>query len=411
MNTSHRTLLSTICFIGLGGMPHERAVFFAPEGAAATGGGGGSAAPAGGASSGGAAPAAAPSGGAPPPATGNANAAVPPRQQVPPPSTPQKPTREPFKIKHKHKLAGDDGAERELELDLDLSEHLASYKRKVKADGRELDVSLDEAFDTYPLNKGAQNRLREAHEIRTQAEGEMRRVERVAEMLKSPQEARDLLRRSLGPEKFREMVYEVVAEELAYEKMTPQERTTHDARQKADQDARKRDRDLQQREGALTKREQEHRNQTAQRRSEELVKEWTPALEAAGVPQTDASIREMATIIGEARRLNYQMSPAEAAREMRTRLDVLLGEVVKKGDPERVRALLGDEGAEKIRQLEVKRLEEQPGRVISTPTTQNTPPPSGNTRQRVPGSLEEMRREMRQDAIAEEQKRMERYGR
>jgi hypothetical protein len=400
----NRTLLSTICFIGLGGMPHERAVFSAPEGAVGSGGGGGS----GGAAPTGAAPTSAPkTGAATPPAPGGTTQQ--PRPTTDATQTPAaKPTREPWKVKHKHRLSGDDGAEaRELELELDLTEHLAGYKRKVKADGRELEVTVDEAFERYPLAQGAFSKMEEAAQLRTRAEQQIEGVRRLDAMMRDPDSASDILRATLGEEKFLDMAFKVVADRIGYEKMTPQQRAQHDRDQKAAADARKRDREIQQRERTLTEREKAINQRDADALRERFMKEWPAHLEAAGVPTTDTAISMMAGVMQEYRKVGHRITPEQAAREVRSRIDALLGGIVK-GDPERVRGLLGEDGANKLRQLEVQKLEEQPGRTISVPEGQQQPTPRPTQRTQEPQSLEALRAQMRRDRIAEEQKRFRR---
>lgn len=385
---THR-LISTICFIGLGGMPHERAVFSAPEGAAATGGGSGG---------GGAPPASAP--GAAPSAGSGAGSSTPnttPQQTqqggapaTPPPTTPQ---RDPWKVKHKHKLPGENGAEeRELELELDLSEHLAGYKRKLKADGREHEVTVEQAFERWPLSEAAWTRMEEAKHLRTQAEQNIERVKQLDALIRTPEGAADVLRASLGEEKFMEMCFHIVTDRIAYEKMTPEQRTQHDARVKADAEARKRDRSHKSREQQLADRERALNEREAKGIRERLVREWPQYLEQAGVPANEASIGDMARVMQDARRLGYRISPQEAAAQVKKNLDTYLSSVLK-GDPTKLRELLGEEGAQKLQQLEVQRLEQQPGRTISIPNNAEQPPARQTTqrRSREPQTLEELR--------------------
>src|SRR4051812_12182142 len=71
--------------------------------------------------------------------TGNATPKRPAGEGAPAPGqrAEKKPdAREPIKVKHKHAL--EDGSE--LELELDIADHVAAYKRKMKSAGEEREV-------------------------------------------------------------------------------------------------------------------------------------------------------------------------------------------------------------------------------------------------------------------------------
>jgi hypothetical protein len=128
------------------------------------------------------------------------------------------------------------------------------------------------------------------------------------------------------------------------------------------------------------------------------------------VPSNDATIGDMASVMHQARAAGLSLTPEQAAKEVRRRLDSYLGGALK-GDPARVRELLGEDGAAKLRELEVKKLEEQPGRRINTsPADPNAPAPQRRG-VKPPETMEEFREQRRQERIEEEQRRLRGQGR
>ena len=289
-----------------------------------------------------AAPAAAPaspapsSGGSPPPAASASAPAAPSGLQAPPPAVERTPV--PWKTKAK---IGD----AEHEVDLDVSPFLETYKRKVKLDGEEVEIGLDDAYKSTERAKASFKRFEEAAKERKAVDAERaqltQQIERIERRLSSPDHAPAVMRQALGAKYTSavvadlrravqggdrdalEAMADVVAERLEYERLPPEQRQQRDAMTAAEmraaqreQQAAQREREIDGRERAMKASEERRIDAMAQVRQRELVAEWTPALERAGLPATPRVMREVARVISDARANKIPKTLADAISEV-----------------------------------------------------------------------------------------------
>lgn len=324
-----------------------------------------------------AAPAAAPSAptsapAASPASSAPASAPSPPTgQQAPAEATaaPAPPKRDPVPWKTKHRIG-----EEEHEIELDVSPFLAEYKRKVKLDGREFEVPLEEAFKSYERVRSSMSRFDEAAKARKEAEAiktQMQQREQALEAaLTDPRKILAIAERTLGEDAFMEAITERIRSRLEYEGLPPEQRQQRDQmtaaeRKLADREREiaKRDREVAQREAAL-KAEREQRIDTmAKARQQQMVAEWTPMLEAAGLPAklngapNMRLMRMLAETLTTAKRAGMPMTLADGIASVRDEYEAMVGYSVQQRQAQAMAAAA-----------------EQPGRAENvTPPAQRAP--------------------------------------
>lgn len=310
---------------------------------------------------------------------------------------PQQPgtQREPRLVKHR--LA--DGTEADIDISEHLERELAAYKRKVKVNGEEREVTIAEALERYPLAEGAHQRFREASEKEKQAAATIERLKSELAPLKDPTKALGLLERILGGDVLYGEMERRVAERLKREMMPPEERQRVEERERLERDFETREQKL--------KREREEfeaqRQQAAKERAEaaraqhlEQLKRTVPVvLEQVGLPVTPETIGRYAAIKAEALRHGIPYTDAQVAERVRAEFSEAISAMAKSLPPEKLRELLGDNAA-KLQQAEVKRVMSQPGRGQQTRATKPGKIPEAI---RTPDQLRKFLRE--QDMAAE----------
>lgn len=289
------------------------------------------------------------SSGAPPAASGNAPA-PPSGAQTPPQSAP---VREPVPWKTKARIGED-----EHEVELDVSPFLAEYKRKLKLDGEEVEVGLEDAFKSYERAKPSFKRFEEAAQMRRDAEAERTRlkqqVEAIEGHLTDPARAPQVMRKALGAKytsavladlrqsiangdhEAVEGIAEIVRERLEYEKLPPEQRQQRDAMTAAERRAAEREAQLVQREREIARREAETKaahekrvEEMAQQRRKELVAEWTPALEKAGLPTHPRIMGMLAQTLRHAKDNAIPLTLEGAVTQVREEYEALVGHAVQ----------------------------------------------------------------------------------
>lgn len=307
----------------------------APAGVAPAQSGGG--APAGGSQS---SPGASQGGGDPSPSTVAPTGSQPSSAAPPPARTPV-----PWKTKHR---IGD----QEHELEIDVSPFLDSYRRKVKLPKRqgeghdEVDVPVEEAFKSYERVRSSMARFDEASRLRKEAEtmrSEMQeREKRIEAALRDPKKVLALARQTLGEDVFLASITEQIAERIEYEKLSPQERAQRDRMTEAEKRAATRERELAQRAAAIERKEREVREAEERRmsaladvRQQQLIAEWTPKIEAAGLPAKLGDkpnmriIRMVASTMQDAKRSGIAMTLEEAIGIVREEYEAMVGHSVQ----------------------------------------------------------------------------------
>lgn len=314
-----------------------------------------------------------PSNGAAP--TGQVSAPAPSAQQVAtgaPPVEREKPTT-PGRGQHviKHKL--DDGRE----IDVDASEYIENYtkglKRKVKVDGQEREVGLDELEKRYTLADSAYRRFEEAANLKKQMEAREAQIRQglqgLQERLGNPETAAAELRSILGEERYTQMVRGEMAKLARLAAMTPEQRAELQRRQEAEKGLTERERQIQERERQVKEAEARYKQAQHEAQTKQLFEQYQQQvpvhLKNAGVPVTPEAIGRWTELKRQALRAKIPVSDADIASKVGEEMRALAAHYAQALPPEELRKTLGP-AAEKLRQAEVERVQSQPGRKAQT---------------------------------------------
>lgn len=317
------------------------------------------------------------------------------------PAKPAAPKRDPWMRKVR---VGEGDAVTEHEMD--LSEHLADYRRKVKVLGAEEEVGIDDMAEMYPLGAGAQRRFAEAAKLRKEAEGISQTWEAqktaIREGLADPKRATAQLEKAMGgAANVQRWMEEHLTRIYEYEKASPEQRRLMDAEREKGSASDQRERALAQREAAVKASEARQHQAETGRHFEALKVSVPSALEAAGVASTPHTIGLFVQAKLDAKSQGVTLTDAQASALVKREVDALLSGLRK--DPAKLRAAIGEEGAEAIRQSELARLDEQPGRRAQRAETPAAQPPR---RQERAMTLEQLREQRREESEAALQKRI-----
>lgn len=255
----------------------------------------------------------------------------------------EKPEKQPRIIKHKLET-GD-------EIDVDISDHIAEAlaavrQRKLKVNGKERDVDIDEAFEKFPLSVGAHEKFEEAAQMRKRVESFETQLSDLGKRMRDVDGGglRELLEnpKMLGPEKLLAFCESVVLEALSIEKMTPQQRAQLQKQREIEDGARRRKAELDQREAALKKADQQRMEAETKRWSEHWLTAIPKLLEGAGVPHTAKSDKAWREAKKEALRLGIPVTDEQIAKEVAREYFADLEALAQKLPPERLASLLGE---------------------------------------------------------------------
>jgi hypothetical protein len=239
-------------------------------------------------------------------------------------------------------------AEHELELDL------AEYRHRVKVDGEELEVPFEDLGKSYERVRASMKRFDEASKLKREAEqreqalGE--KMQRLEQTLSNPQSAARVLKKVLGEEGFYSMLADELAQRVEYEKLPPQERQAYDQRSQREQQIAQRESALARREAEAKRLEEQRVGRLAQERQQQLVAEWVPALEAAGLPAkingqpNGRMIAMLAETLRTARANKVPLTLREAVGMVREEYDALVSHAQQQRQQQTVAALEAQPG-------------------------------------------------------------------
>lgn len=325
-------------------------------------------------------------------------------QQTPPPAE-----RQPVPWKTKARVG-----DAEHELELDVSPFLESYKRKLKLDGEEVEVSLEDAFKGYERAKPSYKRFEEAAQMRREVEAERaklkQQIETIEGHLADPVRAVPIMQQALGPKyvsavlgDLRQRVnagdaeainglVDIVEERQAYLQLSPEDRARRDRMTEAERRAAEREAAIAAREREIAERDRRAR-EAEERRIEQIKHERIQALTAEIVPQLDALgvpvklddgnvdytwVQEVGRIMRHAQENQIPKTLSEAVREVGERYKRMVSHALQRQQ-----------------QSQMQAIQEQPGR--AAPSAPKDPPRAANGRfqSREPESLEEIRARLR----------------
>lgn len=251
--------------------------------------------------------------------------------------------REPRIIKHKLET-GD-------EVDVDISEHIAealaaARVRKLKVNGKERDVDLEEAFEKFPLSVGAHEKFEEAAQVRKQMETQREQLTNLGKQMRDVEGGglRALLEnpKMLGPQKLLAFAESIVMEALQIEKMTPEQRAQMQKQRDIEAMARKRDEENTQLKAQIERDRKAKEDAEAKRWTEHYTQAIPKLLEAAGVPHTPKSQKAWVDAKREALRLGIPATDEMIAKEVAREYFADLETLAQKLPPEHLARILGE---------------------------------------------------------------------
>lgn len=230
----------------------------------------------------------------------------------------------------------------------------AIRKHKLKVDGQEIEVDEDELKRGYSHQRAANKILQEGKAARKQAE-------EFLEMMKDPGKFFETARK-LGHDP-RGLAEHYLVSQLEEELLDPKERELRHTRAELEQfkSAQQREKDA-----FEAKRSQALTAQYAK----DYENQFVAALESHDLPPDKQTISAMATYIGRAAEIGFEMSAGEAATLVRQDFERRHASIFKNVEGERLNKLLGDEIANKIRKYDVSRLK-NPEQNLRTPASRS----------------------------------------
>jgi hypothetical protein len=273
--------------------------------------------------------------------------------------------------------------------DAEQAEAWLRNKRKVKVNGTEREVTAEEAFQRYQLTQAAHERMQKAAEMEKKLKAQEQQLQQFIK-----QNPVELLRRVLGPEQTRRLMEQEVTRHLEWDLKKPEERERTMLQHEREQFERQRK--------AYEKQVYDQQvQQHAQSFKSQYAESFPKALQAAGLPNTPAYIKEMAVVAQNMLKAGIQWTPEDVARVVaenegererqiletrRTRLS--------KADEQQVLENLkrdyGDDILNKLRKADVERLKPK----ASTPEVAYRRPQQAQQSQERPLTIEELRERM-----------------
>lgn len=234
----------------------------------------------------------------------------------------------------------------------------AIRKHKLKVDGQEIEVDEDELKRGYSHQRAANKILQEGKTLRKQSEeflGMMKDKGKLFEVIQK-----------LGHDP-RKLAEEFLAAQLEEEMLDPRER---ELKVTKSQLKRYEEMERAQKEAVERQRDEQLRSKFAA----DYTKQFTEALTASNLPPTKPMVAEMAKYISRAAKLNFQMTAAEAAQLVKEDIQMAHQRLYGESDAETLVKLLGEQGLQKIRQIDIARLKD--------PAANLKTPPQGEPRER-----------------------------
>lgn len=272
-------------------------------------------------------------------------------------------TSEPITVKHRLP----DGTEVDVDITSHVNERLqAASRRKVKIDKTEREITVDEAFEKYPLAESARARYEESAKLRREAETVQAQVTKLGQMLRDPEQLAVILSRPefLGPDGLQRFAEGFIMRQLEIERMTPAERANHDKHQQIEAMAREREAKLAAREAKLAAQEKQALEAETKAVVDRYTKLIPQLLQSADIPANKETITAFVNAKLEYKRLGMPVTDAQIAKEVAEQYTQNIRAVASQMSPERLSALLG-ENTDKIRQAAVAQVADQPGRKVS----------------------------------------------
>lgn len=250
-------------------------------------------------------------------------------------------------------------------------------RRKLKIDDQEVDE--EEVIKTYRDRKGHQKEANKRFQEGLKAK---KQAEEFISMMKDKGKLFDTIRK-LGHDP-RQLSEEYLASVLQDEMMDPKEKEIKELRSKLTTHEEK--------EKQITEeREKSERETLKKKYAEKYTAEFVDALKTVNLPPTKEMVGEMAKYIARAAKINFEMTPQEAAKLVQQDEDTRIEHRLKNATPEQIIQILKEEGVQKVRGYDTSRLKD-PNSGLKTPTEQSEPNTARARNSSKPMTVQQWRR-------------------
>ena len=231
-----------------------------------------------------------------------------------------------------------------------------SSKHRVKVDGEESDVSIEELIAGYSRTKAANNRFQQAAQERKIAEQLKKEADEARTRLKSDPWS-VLKELEVDP---RSAAEEFLIKQLELEALTPEQRAALEDSNKKDKERKDLEERIRKYEEKEAKEKEAKEQAEIQEKTQYFVKElessMMEALQTSKLPKTNAIVAKVADKMLEAFDRGIDMPPKHAIRLVEEELVQLKKAFLEDLDPDRLAEFLGEEQIKKIRKRDVEKL-------------------------------------------------------
>lgn len=244
------------------------------------------------------------------------------------------------------------GKEGEIKKDPDAANLEKPYK--IKVNGKEYALTLEEALTLAQKGVGADKKFNEAHKIKTQAE-------QFIHLLKTDPMA-ILNNPNIGFD-FKKAAQDFLAKEIDLEMMTPEQRELHDLKEKlkASEDDKKKQAETE---------HQEKMERLVAHYSTEYEKDITSTLQTAGLPKTRGTVKRIAYYMDQGLRRGVPLKAADVVDLVRSDIIQEHNELYGAADGDTLLKMFGDPTIKKLMEANLKRIQ---GGAPVTPTQPSAP--------------------------------------
>jgi hypothetical protein len=256
------------------------------------------------------------------------------------------------------KVGGDTNAAQAGQAAADAAAKEAARKLKLKVNGREMELEEPEVIRRAQLASAADEKFREASEMRKQAEQFFKTLLEDPKAVLMHPDVRDRIN-------FRALAEEFLGAELQKEMMSPEQRELEELRQyKKQQDEARVNAEKEQ----LTRTQQEEMTRLQQRAAQEYDKKITDVLAQSNLPKTAYTVKRVAELLHGALTKGYDLDVQTAVDMVREGYMTDVQSLVGGLEGESLVKLLGGDILKRLRKYDLERIKAQLEQ-------SNTPPP------------------------------------
>jgi hypothetical protein len=233
----------------------------------------------------------------------------------------------------------DEGAEQEQEEVEQGDSDGSTFE--VTVDGQKLQLTREELMQGFQLGAASHKRFQEAARLKREAESTLNKLK------ENPIEA--FIAAGGDEAAFRSLAEQFLYDKISYEKMSPEEQELADLRRYKEQQEASRQTEAQ-------RKQQEALEKEASMHQETFAKEFTSALESAGIPTSEKAIAAVAQIKLTALEEGYDLPTELAVQQYQKEQSELINNYLGSLDADRLVGVIGKDRMKEIRKRELASL-------------------------------------------------------